>query len=233
MHRFFIQNNQKNPTKEIILTDDLFHQLSRVLRIKPFESIEVIYENLKMKGNFNGQKIIIDSYKNIENEKNPKIILVQGLLKNQKNAFVIQKATELNASKIILWQSDWSIPKINNFEDKKKRYEKIMIEASEQTRRDILPELDYISNLNELGPSKNDLVLVPYESEKNEHINSYLSNLSLYEKIFIIIGPEGGISPSEINLINEKGWNIVSLGKNILRSETASLFSLIAISLSQ
>ncbi len=233
MHRFFITNNQDNPTEQIILTDDCFYQISRALRITPNEDIEIVYGGLKIIGNFDGEKVIVKAYDKIKPKKGPKTILVQGIPKNQKISMILQKVTELDVDEILLWDSKRSVIKAFEFESREERYNKIIREAAEQTGRDELPIIKYISNLNEVGPGSFDLVLVLYEDEEKHYIRDYLTNLNQYENIYIIIGPEGGITKDEIEFSESKGWNIVSIGKNILRTDTAIFFALSSIMLNK
>ncbi len=227
MHRFFILNHQNNPTKEIIPQKDLLNQLKKVLRIRKEEQIICIYENYELTGILVEDKIIIKDVKTFSKElEKPSINLIQGISTNKKMAMIVQKAVELNANNIIFWQAHRSTTSINDFISKKDRFEKIVLEACEQTRRNIPPVLNYLTKLENQEFGSNDLVITLYENETKIHFSQVLNDLTAYDNIYLIIGPEGGIEPFELDLLIKKGSKIVTSGKNILRTETAAYYAL-------
>lgn len=226
MHRFFIFNKQTKPKTEIIPEKELLHQLTKVLRIRKNEEFFCIYENLELKSVLDGNIIKVIESKEFSLDKEYKITLIQGLPANKKVPLILQKATELNVDQIILWQAKRSTSKLDDLEKKKDRFEKIIIEACEQTRRNDIPMLGYINNLNDYD-FNNQNVITLYENEKNIHLKQLLRKDN--KNITVVIGPEGGLEEMEIDLLISKGSKIATLGKNILRTETASIATLAMI----
>lgn len=235
MNRFFITPNEFN--KDLITLEKEDHKhLSKVLRLQIDDIVEIYDGNL----NKALAKIInIDSTKTelkilertkVESEnKNIIVDLFQGIPKKDKLELISQKTTELGINSIIPFYSKRSIPKPSS-KDKKKaeRLQKIVFEACKQSGRGLIPKVQEFINFKEilsLLPNY-DLILVAYESEEDLTLKSFLNSYNLKDtplKIAIFIGPEGGFDKSEIELLKDNGANIVSLGKRILRTETAGL----------
>lgn len=225
MHRFFIFNKQLEPTKEITPTKELFHQLTKVLRIRLNEEFVCVYENLELLCKLDEGNIKVISYKEFELNKKTKITLIQAVPTNTKVATILQKTTELDVDSIILWQSKRSISKISDFNNKKERFEKIIIEACEQTRRNDVPKLSFISSLDDFN-FLNKKVITLYENEYDKYFTDLIND---DKEIVIIVGPEGGFEKSEIETLKSKGSHICTIGKNILRTETAAIASVAII----
>ena len=178
--------------------------------------------------------IVNENYANTELPVN--IHLFQGLPKSDKLELIIQKAVELGVSTITPVEMSRSIVKI---EDKKKkskleRFQAISESAAKQSKRTIIPEvLDIIPFKLALEKALNyEHVLVPYENEKGMiETDNALKSIKAGENVAIFIGPEGGFSDDEIALAKEKGGKIISLGKRILRTETAAITALSMIML--
>lgn len=228
MQRYFasIKNNQVFLSQE-----DSFHLL-KVMRGRINDNLEVVDENHK-------------SYLSVIKSINPLIIEVQepflknselpsevtlffGLAKSDKNEFVIQKATELGASSVILFQGKRSVVKFSNedFERKLPRFNAIAKEAAEQCHREIIPEIKYIKSINEVDKYMCDLNLFAYELSAGS-TNGFDELIKTNpNSVSIIVGPEGGFDESEANYLDKIGFKRVSLGKRILRCETAAVYAL-------
>ncbi len=164
MHRFFIFDEQAEPTKEITPTKELFHQLTKVLRIRTNEEFVCIYKNLELICKLGDKNIEVISSKEFDINKKNKITLIQAVPTNTKVATILQKTTELDVDSIVLWQSKRSTSKINDFESKRERFEKIIIEACEQTRRNDIPELSFITSINDFDFTDKKVITL-YENE--------------------------------------------------------------------
>ncbi len=105
------------------------------------------------------------------------------------------------------------------------RWQKIAEVASKQSMRDIIPEIGNIVKLKDITKQDYDVVLVAYENEEKNMLKQELKKLQRKDryKIAIVIGPEGGISEKEIEILKNMGTSFVSLGKRILRTETAGI----------
>ncbi len=223
MHRFFIFNEQKNPYEFINPNKEILHQVKKVLRIKQNERFVCIYKNLEIIATLNNNSFKVIETKEFEIKKSNRLILIQGIPTNKKVSLILQKATELDVDEIILWNAGRSTAKLNEFSNKKERFEKIIIEACEQSRRNDIPSLSFISSLDKYNFSNKNIITL-YENEEDNHIRDLIDNSN--EDIVLIIGPEGGIEPFEIEYLISKGSKIATLGKNILRTETAAIASL-------
>ncbi len=156
------------------------------------------------------------------------IYLFQGLPKSDKLELIIQKAVELGVTEIIPVEMSRSIVKI---EPKKRgtkieRWQAISESAAKQSKRTCVPKVNNIMSYREAisYAEKLDLILVPYENEEGMvATKSALSQIKGGMKIGVFIGPEGGFDDAEIQLARQTGAKIISLGKRILRTETASI----------
>ena len=163
------------------------------------------------------------------NESNVEIDLYQGLPKADKMELIIQKTTEIGISKIIPIDMQRCVVKLDEKEAKKKieRWQKIAEAAAKQSKRDKIPQVENRINLKESinKISQYDVFLVAYEEENVNNLKNELNNLPKKEsyKIGVLIGPEGGIDIKEVTELKENGARIVSLGKRILRCETAPI----------
>lgn len=162
------------------------------------------------------------------------ITLCMAYPKGDKLETVIQKSVELGASRIIPFESSRCIkrPKAEKQEKQTARLQRIAEEAAKQCGRSRLPEVtsptSYRNMMNEA--QKSDMVLFCYENERATTIKEALKSSAVPKSIAIIIGSEGGFSPEEASFASEAGFKSVTLGKRILRCETAPDYALTAIS---
>ncbi len=224
MHRFFIFNEQSEPLKRITPTDELFHQLTKVLRIRTNEEFVCIYKNLELKCILEDKDIKVISSSEFEINKDHKITLIQGLPTNKKVSMILQKATELDVDQIVLWQAKRSTSKLSDFNKKEDRLNKIVVEACEQSRRNDIPEITFLNKLEEFDFSNSDTIVL-YENEDNLTYGKAINDCAT-KNINIVIGPEGGIESSELKYFIDNGSSVATLGKNILRTETAAIAAL-------
>ena len=106
------------------------------------------------------------------------------------------------------------------------RWQKIAEVAAKQSGRDLIPKIEKIINLEQININQYDLVILAYEEEKESTIKNILKNITQKDKykIAVIIGPEGGITSKEVDILKSKGANVVTLGNRILRTETVALY---------
>ncbi len=232
MYNFFIPDSEKHNNGYMITGSDYNH-IKNVLRIKLGEEI-IISDGAA--GNLCVVKEITDSTVFVEiKEENfldtalpIKIYLFQGLPKGDKMELIIQKCVELGVSGIYPTEMNRSIVKI---EEKKKasklsRWNAISEAAAKQSKQNFIPEVFDILTFNEaLEKAKElDILLVPYESENGMVSTAEaLKKLKKGMSVGILIGPEGGFDPKEIEKAKEIGGEVISLGKRILRTETAAI----------
>ena len=144
---------------------------------------------------------------------------------------MLQKACELGVTRIIPFVSKNTVVKLDEKKAEKKlaRWNEILLAATKQCNRNTLVELEPVTNLKDLANYKSECNLVAYEKESDpsKHMAHYLQSSPF--SITVCIGPEGGFEESEIQVLNDFGYQNCSLGKNILRAETAACYILSAI----
>lgn len=172
------------------------------------------------------EAIILDKQK-FSNEPFTKITLFQGIPKQGKMELIVQKTVELGVYEIMPVFTDRCVVTDNGkFSKKIQRWQKVSDEAVKQCKRGIIPNVSnnitFKEMLKLLGGF--DLVLFPYENEDNRSIKDALRELnSKPETVAIIIGPEGGFSDKEADILKEIDTECVTLGKTTLRTETAGM----------
>ena len=148
-----------------------------------------------------------------------KIDIALGVLKNDKMNLAIQKLTEIGVNKIIPLQTERVVVKLN---EKKEKWDTIVKEALKQCRGVKFVEIDSLTKLENIKFSEYDKILYAYEnSEQSQKIHEVIKDEN--KKILYIIGPEGGITLDEVGFLKKFGAIEVSLGKRILRAETAAI----------
>lgn len=209
------------------------HHLLDVMRSQAGETIELVDEGDLYEAKIvstNPLQIAIIGLKNRESELPNKLLLAFALLKHGNDELIFEKGAELGVSDFYPFISSRTIIRLEGEEDKEKkraREEKIVKGASEQSKRKIVPMVHPILDYRALLGTEADLKLFAYENESEEvaSLPRVLSGLKPGESCLIVIGPEGGFSPKEATEAKEKGFQFVSLGKRILRAETAALYS--------
>lgn len=232
MQRYFASTNENN----IILSkDDAFHLL-KVMRAKKDDKIIAIdNERLYLGKVVSLNPLIISNlgeYIEENRELQIKTTLFFALAKGDKIDFVIQKATELGVSQIVLVKTERSIVKIDNDDFKRKlsRYMMIAKEASEQCRRRKIPNIYYLDNISHIPDSYlASINYVAYEEDAFNKIN--LLDIKNHQSVSLFIGPEGGLSEKEVATLTNQGFLRLSLGKRILRTETAAITGLAMINM--
>ena len=235
MNKFFVKENQIVDNQISILGEDVNH-IKNVLRLNYGDKIKVcdtdntinyICEVNKISKE-EVECIIIEKVEN-EAEGNVELHIFQGLPKADKMELIIQKGTELGISKFIPVKFNRSIVKLTGKDEIKKieRWQKIAEVAAKQCGRDIIPKVEKIENVKNICNlfQNYDIVLVAYELEKENYIKQELKAIEKKDKykIAVVIGPEGGIEPEEIELMNKSNSRVISLGKRILRTETVAM----------
>lgn len=246
MQRYFITEipTPSYQTKEINLTGEQHHHITRVMRMVIGDEVYLVFPN---------QKSIIAKIVKIENESVTllwvadeltqkempiEVTIASGLPKGDKLDYIIQKGTELGASFFIPFQASYSIVKWDKKKNEKKgiRLKKIAQEAAEQSHRTFIPEISPVLSFKELldlSASYAACIVAYEESAKEGEVLNFaktLNNLQPNDKLLVVFGPEGGLSQKEISSLVQSGMTVCSLGPRILRTETAPLYVLAAIS---
>ncbi|MCH5180472.1 MAG: 16S rRNA (uracil(1498)-N(3))-methyltransferase [Erysipelotrichales bacterium] len=233
MQRYFVNGDINNIS---FSEGDIFH-IQKVMRFKENDLIEVvILEKVYLATIKKVNPLEVDIIKELEEnrELDNDITLLYCLPKGDKLDLVIQKATELGVRRIVGVISSRTIVKVDEKDKKKKleRFNKIIKEAGEQSKRSKLPEFVDIIDYKSIKQYKSLHNFIAYEGEalNDNTLFDDLSNIKTRESITILVGAEGGFAPSEVDYANELGYKNVSLGKLILRSETAAIYFLSVLS---
>lgn len=235
MQKFFVENNQIENKQIIIIGEDVKH-ISNVLRMQKNDELQICNkttcENYLVKIiEFQKDKVITEIIEKVDSniESNVQIDLYQGLPKADKMELIIQKTVEIGVNKIIPVDMLRCVVKLEDKEVKKKieRWQKISEGAAKQSKRDIIPQIEDKIKLNTVIQRIKDYdkFFVAYEDEEKCKLKYELKKINENEKIKIgiLIGPEGGLDSNEIEKLKQNGAKIVSLGKRILRTETAPI----------
>lgn len=234
MHKFFTPKELINGDVAKIIGDDVKH-IYKVLRISEGEKVTLNNcEGVEYLGrviSVSKQEVLIEILEKLElnNESNVNIYLFQGLPKSQKMDLIVQKGTELGVTEFIPTITHRVDVKLKGEFKKLERLNRIALEAAKQSKRSIIPKVsepiefdDVLEKINSL-----DLLIVPYENANNFGIKTLINelrkdnNIENIKNIGIFVGPEGGIEEDEIERLKDKGAYIITLGKRILRTETA------------
>ena len=244
MQRYFILEDENWTNEHVRITGDDVHHISRVMRGKVGDSIicnrrdgkAAVCEISEITDDAVQATII--EWLEQDSELPVEVTIVQGLPKGDKFEYILQKGTELGASRFIPFQAKRSIVVWDKKKMAKKqnRFEKIVKEASEQSHRSILPKVDDVVDLQQLLEISEsyDMCVFAYEEEaKKDSYRSFATILKRMEygmRMMVCIGPEGGFSDDEAVKLMEHGFRPIRLGPRILRTETASLYALSSIS---
>lgn len=231
--RFFITPSQVNGTV-ISVTDEDVRHIAAVLRMKTGDEL------LLCDGEGNEYRARIteigkDSVKGavVEQQarirRGPEIALGQGIAKADKMDWIVQKATELGVASIVPLETERTIVKVKDEEKRVGRWQKICREAAMQSHRPDIPKVEAISSLNGFlqtqNPAPGTLLLLPWEDAAGP-LKDILHSQKDMKRIVVLIGPEGGFSKKEADAAVSRGFHAVSLGPNILRTETAAIAAL-------
>ena len=232
MQRYFARKERDY----IVLDEGDVHHVLNVMRNKKGDEIEVVadsklYACVIESTNPLTIKINYEIPQNSELDRD--LTLFFALAKGDKIEFVIQKATELGAKKIVLVKTERCVVKFDEktFANKLLRFNKIAKEASEQSHRLMIPEIVGVIDIKNIPNSLlADVNLLAYEKEAGS-TSSFLEGYKKDKTLSVMIGPEGGFSEDEVNLlVNKYNFVPVSLGKRILRTETAAVYALSVLS---
>lgn len=236
MHHFFVTPEQVREENIIIEGSDVNH-IKNVLRMKVGEELEISDGNNKKYlceiESMSSDEVcaIIKEELNVDTELPSKIYLFQGLPKSDKMELIVQKAVELGVFEIIPVATKRVVVKLDDKKASKKieRWQAIAESGAKQSGRNVIPEVKKVMAFKEaVQYAKSlDILLVPYElAEGMAETKTLISNIKPGQSVGFFIGPEGGFETSEVEYAIENGAKAITLGKRILRTETAGLTTL-------
>lgn len=236
MYHFFAEHENIHDTYIDIYGSDVNH-IKNVLRFKEQDKLLVSSgDNVDYSCHISEMRedyirADIDSVDERGKELQSKIYLFQGLPKGDKMELIIQKAVELGAFQVIPVAMKRSVVKLDakKAESKVKRWNAISESAAKQSKRSIIPEVAQVMTYKEAvkKAAECDIKLLPYEcAEGMSKTKKIINELKPGQSVAIFIGPEGGFDSGELDVATEAGCEIITLGKRILRTETAGMMLL-------
>lgn len=227
MQRYFsnlISNNEYSLSR-----DDSYH-IEKVMRMKLYDKIEIVDQKstfLCEIVSFNPVRAKVIQKIEEDNENDKSIILIQSLVNENKMDYILQKGTELGVEEFYAYKATNSVIKENSKSNRKiDRWQKIVKEASEQSKRNIIPVVHEIIDIERLCQMQADLKILLTVNEKTKNIKKVLKEYKKCDTIIIVVGPEGGFTKVEEDRLIKSGYISTSLGKRVLRSETAGMVAL-------
>lgn len=230
MYQFFVEDEQVQQTQICIVGSDVNH-IGNVLRMKPGEQVRI--SDASGRAYFchiaeitaDEVRAEIDAVDEVGTEFEHPVYLFQGLPKSDKMELIIQKSTELGVHEIIPVAMKNSVVKLDakKAQNKCRRWQTIAESAAKQSKRSVIPHVaEPLSWKEALAQAKQlDVVLVPYENERGmQATREVIGQIPKGASVGIMIGPEGGFAPEEIEGIGQN-MHRISLGRRILRTETA------------
>lgn len=236
MQQFFAEPSWITESEILIRGAELNH-MKNVLRMKVGEDVRINDGQgttyLCCLNRYEKDQAVLDVFRKLDTETElpSEIILFQGLPKGDKMEWIVQKSVELGAHKIVPFSAKRSVVKLDEKKAVKKqeRWQLIAKGAAEQSGRGVIPEVCGVCSFTEaLEQAESlDVVLIPYELEEGmAETVRVIEQIEPGQSVGIFIGPEGGFEEAEVLRAKEKGARPVTLGKRILRTETAGLTTL-------
>ncbi len=231
MPKFFTARENISDTQIIIDSEDAKH-IKKVLRLDKGDEITVCdgrgVDYSTVISEIADNRIICDIKDSCTCDTEPevKVTLYQGLPKASKMEYIIQKTTELGITRIVPVKLSRCVVKLENAAAEKKkteRWQKIAYEAAKQSGRGVIPEVSEPMTLSEAmeDMKTSELVFVPYECETETRLKDVVEDDKTVKNVSFIIGPEGGFDITEIEKLKSAGIKTITLGRRILRTETA------------
>ncbi|MGT2770399.1 16S rRNA (uracil(1498)-N(3))-methyltransferase [Streptococcus intermedius] len=240
MQQYFIKGN---PQSLLVVTDkDTAKHMFSVMRLKEGDQVTLVFDDgvKRLAQVLDPSQQSLEIMRELENntELPVQVTIASGFPKGDKLEFITQKVTELGASAIWAFPADWSVAKWDGkkLAKKSEKLEKIAQGAAEQSKRNLIPEVELFDKKADFLAALADFdrIIVAYEESAKEGESATLlqtvKGLAKGDKLLFIFGPEGGLSPDEIVAFCQAGAVSAGLGPRILRAETAPLYALSAVS---
>ena len=235
MQRYFVEQDTIRNGRCHIQGGDL-HHIRDVMRFRPGVAVIIsVTDGPTYAGTVEAisrdEAVIMLKDKILSDVPEYSLTVAQAVIRKERFELFLEKATEFGVTKIIPTIFNRTIVKIEGEKEDRKllRYQAIVKEAAEQSQRHEIPGIQPFTKLSDIDFSAYDKVLVCYEQEAmTNHIHNVIPQLDQKERILIVVGPEGGISPEEVSFMKAYGALFVSLGHRIFRSESAGLMILAA-----
>lgn len=242
MQRYFLESVFDEAGNATIIGDDQKH-IVNVMRMAVGDKVIAVSDGdayITIITNIDSEGVTINRMEEPlpKNELPLHVTIVCGLAKGDKHDFIVQKGTELGVSSIIPFKAERSIVKWNDKKSAKniERLQKISKQAAEQCHRTVIPKIEKPITLAELLVIAKDYDVLLFADEEDaksgepHRIAQRVKSMYHGQKVLVVFGPEGGLSRNEASKLSVAGFLPVALGPRILRTETAPLYFLSALS---
>lgn len=227
MQRYFIEKNSII-NNEVTISSPDSHHIKDVMRFNLDDELllntddgQVFLAQIKA---FNKKDVVLQVIKEFPSNYQPlNLTVALSLIKKDNFELAIQKMTELGVQQIIPLKTKRSIIKIDDPHKKLIRFRTIVKEASEQSERTTMPIISDFVSLQDLDTKLFNHCFFAYERESKNLFSECLKQIKATDKTLVIVGPEGGFTEEEISYLINNGFKSISLGKTILRAETAAI----------
>lgn len=231
MYRFFTAAN--HDALLAIKDTDAFH-ITNVLRLKAGDKLQLVTADAHLLlceiSKVQADAVLLNCLQILEVlPKNKRLLLAQGLVKGDKMDWIIQKAVELGVTDIVPLALAHCVVELDAAKASKRvqRWQKIAYEAAKQSKHFQVPNVHAVSTLADfLQENTCTLCILAYEEERTLGLKEFLRSQELDQDTALLIGPEGGFAPSEVQIATAHKFASISLGQQILRTETAPLMLL-------
>lgn len=235
MRRFLLSHRLAD---KMVVAGGEAHHMLRVLRLAAGDQVVVVdpvgQAAVARITQTSDSEVFLSMEKKLEEEREAPITirLAQGLPKSDKMDYIVQKAVELGISEIIPMTADTSVVRYDaaKQQNRRERWQKIAAEAAKQCQRTIVPTIAAVQDLAKLlaATGSETQIIVLFEGQVPLGLKQALREKPGNDYL-LVIGPEGGLSSREVNLAQERGAAIVTMGPRILRTETAALAAIAAV----
>lgn len=233
MQEYFVETPLKIG-EDYIFTKEQAHHAKTVVRLD-HEIVRLVYEGKAFFAEAMSKEGIFIAHVKEEDpsirEMQCEVTLALALIRKEKFEFVLQKAAELGVSRIVPFESSRCVvhAKKERADKQMLRWNTILLEASQQCKRNYVPEITDVISFKDLAKIQSEEKYACYENAYGH--SSFLSDCTKNAKsAAIVIGPEGGFSEDEIKQLTAMGYSPITLGSRILRAETAAIYCLSVLS---
>ena len=234
VRRYFVDDPEARDGKRLIIRGSTARRLNRVMRVRRGDLIEVVHAPDERVYELRITRVAretvegeITGSRAVEAPAPPRITICPALIRPQRFDFMVEKVTELGAAAI---QPVWTERSIIRAEGAQRlaRWRRLVTEASEQCGRETRPQVHPPRDLPGLlaHPPADALRILASTAEPQARVADLFRAAPLPQEIYILVGPEGGLSPAEAQLAQSHGWRPVTLAPRPLRAETASIAAL-------
>ena len=225
MRQFFAVKKDKDI---LYLEDKQFNHIKNVLRMKSGSKLEVVYLNKRYCASLNDDYLSCKIECELEENKNNKVkkIFYIPILNEDKMSLILQKGTELGIDEFIPVIFERCKIKLDEKSKNKKieRWQKIVENASMQSKRVEVPIIDNIYRVQDIALSADVNLMCSLDKNNVKPLKEILNNINSYATISVLFGPEGGLTKNEEIILEDKGFLKTKLCNNVLRTETVVLY---------